>query len=69
MRKHKFNRPLTVAFNEAMYADIKAISDSQEMSMAEWVRGALDKVFDDLKDTGIKHIAQLKKGALGRGCS
>ena len=44
-----------------MYADIKAISDSQELSMAEWVRGALGKVFDDLKEAGGKHITQLEK--------
>ena len=44
MRKAKFNRPLTVAFNGDMYQKIKQKSDEHEISMASWVRQAIDKI-------------------------
>ena len=44
MRKAKFNRPLTIAFNSQMFQKIKQKSDEHEISMASWVRQAIDKV-------------------------
>jgi len=44
MRKAKFNRPLTIAFNSEMYQKIKQKSDEHEISMASWVRQAIDKI-------------------------
>jgi len=44
MRKAKFNRPLTIAFNNEMFQKIKQISDDQEISMASWIRQAIDKI-------------------------
>jgi len=44
MRKAKFNRPLTIAFNNEMFQKIKQKSDDHEISMASWVRQAIDKI-------------------------
>ncbi len=44
MRKAKFNRPLTIALNKEIYQKIKKIADEQEISMASWVRQAIDKI-------------------------
>jgi len=44
MRKAKFNRPLTIAFNNEMFQKIKQKSDEHEISMASWVRQAIDKI-------------------------
>ncbi len=47
MRKAKFNRPLTVAFNNDMFQKIRQESDERDISMASWVRKAIDKVLTD----------------------
>ncbi len=41
MRKHKFNRPLTVALSEIIYTDVKRLSDKCDISMGQWVRDSL----------------------------
>ena len=48
MRKAKFNRPLTIAFNSQMFQKIKQKSDEHEISMASWVRQAIDKVLSGM---------------------
>ena len=47
MRKAQFNRPLTIALNSQMFQKIRQKSDEREISMAAWVRQAIDKVLKD----------------------
>jgi hypothetical protein len=44
MRKAKYNRPLTIAFKNDMFQKIRQKSDEREISMASWVRQAIDKI-------------------------
>ena len=41
MRKNKYTRTFTVAFDQKLYDTIKDISDLEEVSMGEWIRNAL----------------------------
>ena len=47
MRGHRFNRPLTIAFEAVVYDKIKAISDELKISMAEWVRDAINAAINE----------------------
>jgi len=44
MRQAQFKRPLTVAFKQDMFAKIKQRSDEEKISMAQWIRQAIDQV-------------------------
>ncbi len=50
MKKAKFTRPITVPLNPAVFAEIKAITDETEQSMAEWVRDAIDQVLEIINE-------------------
>ena len=50
MRKHKFNRPLTIAFTVKMYGEIKKSSDRKDVSMAQWIRESLGKIIAEDAD-------------------
>ena len=42
MKSAKFTKSLTVALDPQAYAQIKAITDERQTSMADWVRRAVD---------------------------
>ena len=51
MREAQFSKALTVGFQEEIYETIKDITDKRRISMAEWVRDAVDMVLrNELKD-------------------
>ena len=42
MRKARFQKQLTIALSPEHFELIKQITDAQEISLAEWVRDAVD---------------------------
>ena len=42
MRKSQFSKALTIALPPENYEQIRQITDEQEISLAEWVRAAID---------------------------
>jgi len=54
MRKAKYNRPLTIAFSQDMYDEIKQKSDIEDISMASWIREALEKIMSTSKEQSNK---------------
>jgi predicted HicB family RNase H-like nuclease len=42
MRKSQFSKALTIALSPDHFEQIKQITDDQQISMAEWVRDAID---------------------------
>ena len=42
MKQAVFIKSLTVALRQEAYDQIKAITDEQQISMADWVRAAVD---------------------------
>jgi predicted transcriptional regulator len=42
MRKSQFSKALTIALPPEQYEQIKQITDDQQISMAEWVRDAVN---------------------------
>ena len=42
MRKPQFSKALTIAVSLDHFEQIKQITDEQQISMAEWVRDAVD---------------------------
>lgn len=43
MKKASFTRPFTVSFTKDVFQRIKVITDRNRISMAEWVRIAVEK--------------------------
>ena len=41
MKVARFIKPLTVAFDQAVFEEIKQLTDERQVSMAEWVRDAV----------------------------
>ena len=41
MKVARFIKPLTVAFDQAVFEEIKRITDAEQISMAQWVRDAV----------------------------
>ena len=60
MRGHRFNRPLTVAFEADVYGKIKAISDDLNISMAEWIRQACNAAICEIVGSKKGVVAQRK---------
>ena len=52
MRHAKFIKPLTISLSEEQYTRIKEISDTQKISMSDWIRQALDFAFTARHITG-----------------
>jgi len=50
MKKKVFTRPLTIAFSEEVYSQIKGITEKSGISMGEWVRGAIEKALSEKGD-------------------
>jgi len=46
MREARFNKPLTVALDPIIYDRVKAITDRQKRSMADWVRSAVERALE-----------------------
>ncbi len=51
MRKAKYRKSLTVVLSEEVFQKIKAITDKERISMAEWIREIVDNA---LKNINIK---------------
>mgnify|MGYP001821918974 CR=1 FL=1 len=43
MKNAKFTKTFTVALHPGVFEKIKLITDNQQISMAEWVRNAVDQ--------------------------
>ena len=42
MRQSQFSRPLSIAFNQSVFEEIKRITDDRQISMAQFVREVVD---------------------------
>ena len=42
MKKAQFTKPLTIALRPEAFEQVKQVTDYQQISMAEWVRDAVD---------------------------
>jgi len=49
MRKARFKRQLTIAISPEHFEQIKKITDAKHISMAEWVRDAVDAALEKEK--------------------
>jgi len=54
MKTARFNKPLTIALAPEVYEEIKAITDDRGISMAEWVRAAVQIALVDYKKESAK---------------
>ena len=46
MKVARYIKPLTVAFDQAVFEEIKRITGTEQISMGEWVRNAVDAAFE-----------------------
>ena len=49
MKKAQFTKPLTIALSPSTFEEIKKITDDRQISMAEWVRDAVDAALNNIK--------------------
>ena len=49
MKEALFTKSLTVAMSPDVYEKIKKFTDEEKISMAEWVRDAVEKALPDYK--------------------
>jgi len=49
MRTAQFTKPLTFALHLEVYEEIKNICDAEKISMAQWVRAAVDAALENKK--------------------
>ena len=49
MKKAAFQRPLTIALKQEAFEKVKLITDEQQISIAEWIRGAVDQALATFK--------------------
>jgi hypothetical protein len=47
MRKARFKRPFSVALSDETFAKIKVASDEMEISIADWIRQAIDAALSE----------------------
>jgi hypothetical protein len=52
MRVAKFTKPLTVGLELEVYAQIQRITDEQKISMAEWIRDAIETTLRNVAEDG-----------------
>jgi hypothetical protein len=52
MKTAKYTKSLTVALRPEAYDQIKAITDEGKISMADWVRAAVDGALTNKKQPG-----------------
>jgi len=51
MKKKIFTRPLSITLEKGIYERIKQLTDLSEVSISEWVRGAIDmRMFSDMRE-------------------
>ena len=50
MRTKQFSKPLSVALPSDHFEEIKRITDEQQISMAQWVREAVDKALQNINE-------------------
>jgi predicted HicB family RNase H-like nuclease len=46
VKKATFTKPMTVTVRPEVYERIKALTDEREISIADWVRAAIDKTLE-----------------------
>ena len=49
MRKSQFSKALTIALSQDHFEQIKQITDTEQISMAEWVRDAVAAALNNIK--------------------
>jgi predicted HicB family RNase H-like nuclease len=49
MKIQKYSKPLTIALHPEAYKQIKQITDIKQVSMAEWVRDAIENALPTFK--------------------
>ena len=54
MKVARYIKPLTVAFDQAVFEEIKRITGTEQISMGAWVRNAVDAAFE-------RHQRQIKE--------
>ena len=47
MKKATFTKTVTVSVRPEVYKHIKALTDEREISIADWVRTAIDKALEN----------------------
>ena len=52
MRKARFKKQLTIAIPPEHFEQIQQITDEQEISLAEWVRDAVELALNNIKQEG-----------------
>lgn len=53
MKTAKFTKPLTIALHPDVFTRIKQITDQDNISIAEWVRNAVDAALLKSEDKGV----------------
>ena len=54
MKTAIYSKPLTIALEQGVYDQIKTITDDLRISMAEWVRTAVQKSLSDHQEKASK---------------
>lgn len=52
MKVARFTKALTVAFDQAVFEEIKRITDAEQISLGEWVREAVNKALETRQQKG-----------------
>ena len=52
MKTARFTKALTIALNSETYEQIKQITDAEQISIAEWVRNAVDTALGKYQQKG-----------------
>ena len=52
MKTARFTKALTIALNPETYEQIKQITDAEQISIAEWVRDAVDTALEAHQQKG-----------------
>jgi predicted HicB family RNase H-like nuclease len=47
VKKAIFTKPMTVTVRPDVYKRLKAVTDRQEISIADWIRTAIDKALEN----------------------
>ena len=49
MKEAKYSKAFTVALKQEVFDQVKKITDEKRISMAEWIRDAVDAALNDTK--------------------
>jgi predicted HicB family RNase H-like nuclease len=50
LKKAQFTKPLTVTLKPEVFAQVKAVTDDKEKSMAEWVRDLIHEALRKIEE-------------------